>query len=436
MEVESLLPEVGLELFKTVCLRERYLTRVKTLLDNKKGFVDLSVIGLVDLLRDTTLSIVETVVTWERAQIDFPRDVKPYLWNGLDYLVKMRTDVDFLVNYPQFVAWLGFSPVGNPFLVPTEVFLATLHLLPHSYLVFGRKPDKDLQKTKKKNKLLQIKSPYTTPIINDPEVFTHLSVKNQLNRKFSALGRGEKSESEGGKDGEYDPYLCYLSSEQLHRMRSSLEKLHSRWFPADDLPIGGGAAGLEISQSVGESELMDTFPSQHLAPPFTPSQSLVQNSVVIGEDAMASQILLRPSILEESISRVQGESSFAKEGSGFQIESDLIRGNGEPNPQSQQMSRFEQTKDAFFRDITQQQSMAFYDSLDLAQNDALRLQKSSIGTSKDATGPYSIVNNDSTMHWTPHEIHLQRQVQRRGGELYVLTAAGKRNSRTLFIFRF
>ena len=27
--------------------------------------------------------------------------------------------------------------------------------------------------------------------------------------------------------------------------------------------------------------------------------------------------------------------------------------------------------------------------------------------------------------WTPHEINMQKVIQRRGGELYILTAAGK-----------
>jgi len=35
------------------------------------------------------------------------------------------------------------------------------------------------------------------------------------------------------------------------------------------------------------------------------------------------------------------------------------------------------------------------------------------------------LHTTSSQLWTPHEIHIQRQVQRRGGELYVLTAAGK-----------
>ena len=40
------------------------------------------------------------------------------MWNGVNYLLKMPSDLDFLSEYQTVRKWLGFSIVRNPFCVP------------------------------------------------------------------------------------------------------------------------------------------------------------------------------------------------------------------------------------------------------------------------------------------------------------------------------
>jgi hypothetical protein len=58
-------------------------------------------------------------------QVDLS-NIQPFLWNGVNYLVKMTTgsgDAAFLSAFDEVASWLGFAPHEmNPFLVPTELY--------------------------------------------------------------------------------------------------------------------------------------------------------------------------------------------------------------------------------------------------------------------------------------------------------------------------
>ena len=40
------------------------------------------------------------------------------MWDGINYLLKMPSDLDYLDKYLAIKKWLGFSIVRNPFCVP------------------------------------------------------------------------------------------------------------------------------------------------------------------------------------------------------------------------------------------------------------------------------------------------------------------------------
>jgi hypothetical protein len=69
MQAPSFKPELEFEIIKLVLLREKYLQRLSSKLEQKKGRVDMGIIGIVDVLRDCSVEIVETVQTWERTQV-------------------------------------------------------------------------------------------------------------------------------------------------------------------------------------------------------------------------------------------------------------------------------------------------------------------------------------------------------------------------------
>ena len=41
----------------------------------------------------------------------------PFVWNGVNYLLKISSDLDFLSRFSEVETWFGFSLVRNPFVV-------------------------------------------------------------------------------------------------------------------------------------------------------------------------------------------------------------------------------------------------------------------------------------------------------------------------------
>jgi hypothetical protein len=41
-----------------------------------------------------------------------------FMWNGVNYLLKMPSDLDYLADYLAIKRWVGFPLVRNPFCVP------------------------------------------------------------------------------------------------------------------------------------------------------------------------------------------------------------------------------------------------------------------------------------------------------------------------------
>ena len=69
MNAPSFKPEIEFEIIKLILLRERYLKRLENKLKEKKGKIDLFIINLCDVLRVSTLEIIEVIQTWERTQV-------------------------------------------------------------------------------------------------------------------------------------------------------------------------------------------------------------------------------------------------------------------------------------------------------------------------------------------------------------------------------
>ena len=65
----SLRPELEFEVIKLTLLRENYIKRLASALSGLRKELDIGIVGLVDVLRDTSIQVVETIITWERAQV-------------------------------------------------------------------------------------------------------------------------------------------------------------------------------------------------------------------------------------------------------------------------------------------------------------------------------------------------------------------------------
>lgn len=68
MQVTSVRPELEFEVIKLLLLRESYIKRLNKRLP-KSHEVDLSITGLFEALRETSVQVVESLREWERAQV-------------------------------------------------------------------------------------------------------------------------------------------------------------------------------------------------------------------------------------------------------------------------------------------------------------------------------------------------------------------------------
>ena len=112
-------PATELEVLKTILLREGYLKRLQHAARRRGGQTALraDVIDLLDLIRTATVEVVESIAKWRRTL------VKPYpfVWNGINYLLKIPSDMDILAKVPEVSEWLGFQLARNPFVVPISL---------------------------------------------------------------------------------------------------------------------------------------------------------------------------------------------------------------------------------------------------------------------------------------------------------------------------
>ncbi|KDO33290.1 hypothetical protein SPRG_02099 [Saprolegnia parasitica CBS 223.65] len=107
-----------LEILKAIILREDYVAR---LLEMSQSDAPHALIGAMantlDLLRITTVEVVEAIVQWRKQQ----QKHVPFKWNGINYLLKLPTDLNFLQQCDVMVRWLGFSMERNPFIMPDNL---------------------------------------------------------------------------------------------------------------------------------------------------------------------------------------------------------------------------------------------------------------------------------------------------------------------------
>ena len=107
------------EIRSSIKLREEYLARLTALCGPDVSPTDLQqnlldTIGVLDLMRNITVEIVESITRWRRG---LPR---PFPWQGsqaakTSYLMKISNDTKFLAQQPALEGWLGMSLGHNPF---------------------------------------------------------------------------------------------------------------------------------------------------------------------------------------------------------------------------------------------------------------------------------------------------------------------------------
>jgi hypothetical protein len=100
------------EILQKIIVRERLLTELSRLL--KAGSDVIAVLGeaceLIKAIRFETLEIIEEISRWQQIQ-GTPR---PFLFKGMNYLIKIAHDLDFLDHYDDVVERFCFEFKCNP----------------------------------------------------------------------------------------------------------------------------------------------------------------------------------------------------------------------------------------------------------------------------------------------------------------------------------
>lgn len=114
-----------LEIVKAILNRETYLERlydiVKTI--SKKVKPDFAV--MLEMVRAATLEVIDAIVRWREAKGNHRA---PYLWNGINYLLRTSSDLDYLGDYRALRRHMSFTLQRNPFSIaaPMEDGKSTL----------------------------------------------------------------------------------------------------------------------------------------------------------------------------------------------------------------------------------------------------------------------------------------------------------------------
>jgi hypothetical protein len=112
-------PVQELEVLKNILLREGYIDRLRQICSRggERTILRNEIVDLLDLVRLVTVETVESVGKWRRTLLK----PYPFVWNGVNYLLKIPSDLDFLSEFGMLIKWLGFSMHRNPFIVPVAL---------------------------------------------------------------------------------------------------------------------------------------------------------------------------------------------------------------------------------------------------------------------------------------------------------------------------
>eukprot|EP00605_Chrysophyceae_sp_TOSAG23-4_P000095 GSChrysophyteH1.ASY1.ANO1.100.1 assembled CDS len=107
-----------LEVLKAILNREGYLNRLQRSARTVNKKFKPEVADILDLVRAATLDVVECIVRWREAKRDHDA---AFMWNQVNYLLKMPSDLDYLAKYLAIERHVGFGLRRNPFVVPSPL---------------------------------------------------------------------------------------------------------------------------------------------------------------------------------------------------------------------------------------------------------------------------------------------------------------------------
>ena len=114
-----------LEVLKSILNREGYLSRLFNVTQKMGKHFDAEVADMIDFIRTATIDTIEKIVLWRNSKRQHDA---VFTWNGVNYLLKIPSDLDYLSGFIAVKRWMGFDLHRNPFCVPFPMELG-LHML-------------------------------------------------------------------------------------------------------------------------------------------------------------------------------------------------------------------------------------------------------------------------------------------------------------------
>jgi len=105
-----------LEVLKAILNREGYLEKLRKSVQTIGKKMKPEVIDVMDYVRTATLDVIDAILKWRQIKRDHDAAFK---WNGINYLLKISSDLDYLMKYLAIKKWIGFDLSRNPFMVPS-----------------------------------------------------------------------------------------------------------------------------------------------------------------------------------------------------------------------------------------------------------------------------------------------------------------------------
>lgn len=112
--------QAELEVLRAIILRESYLDRLKNVVRTIAKKFKPEIADVLDLLRQASIGVIDAIQSWRMIRKDANA---AFIWNGVHYLLKMPSDLDFLADYVAVQRWMGFPLLRNPFCIPQAMEL-------------------------------------------------------------------------------------------------------------------------------------------------------------------------------------------------------------------------------------------------------------------------------------------------------------------------
>lgn len=111
-KVKTVESYVEIEILQKIVVRENLLAELQKLLKTQNDVSSCltEIVELVKAIRFQTLDVIEDIKDWQHS---LPA-IQPFQFKGFNYLVKIKSDLDFLDYYEEIVERFGFEFRSNP----------------------------------------------------------------------------------------------------------------------------------------------------------------------------------------------------------------------------------------------------------------------------------------------------------------------------------